>query len=203
MSTDYRPSKNVRASELLDGRLESFGVRQKMIDETSAKQKCLTDGNNFLWVHINDEGFVSTLTRYFPNGAPAKILRAICEALDTDVFSEHEPEFWGFDTQEEWDAWQDAISKKHDDEFYADLVKFVYDEPNGISPGTVGECQAQIAKRLVGDDPTLISPERRVEFIEKINSIYDRDQAVHVTLSEEDIALARMVATHEDDLPQA
>ena len=56
MSTNYRLSKKIRINELLDGRLESFGVRQ-MNDETSAKQKCLTDGNNFLWVYIDDEGY--------------------------------------------------------------------------------------------------------------------------------------------------
>jgi hypothetical protein len=47
----------------------------------------------------------------------AKILQAICEAFDADIFSEYEPQFWGFDTQEEWDAWQRAIAKEHEDEF--------------------------------------------------------------------------------------
>ena len=39
-----------------------------------------------------------------------------------------------------------AISKKHEDGFYADIVKFVADEPNGIRPGTIGEIQDSIAK---------------------------------------------------------
>jgi hypothetical protein len=66
-----------------------------------------------LWVYLDEEGFVSELVRYFPNGAPGKIVRAICEAFDADIFSEYEPGFWGFDTQEEWNAQQAAIAKEH------------------------------------------------------------------------------------------
>ena len=37
----------------------------------------------------------------------------------------------------------------------------------------------------------------------EMEAIYDRDHAVFITLGPEDIALAKMLATHEDDLPQA
>ena len=93
-----------------------------------------------------------TLTRYFPSGAPGKILRE-CEAFETDIFSEYEPQFWGFDTQEEWDTRQEAIAKDYEDRFHADLLKYVAGELNGITPGTVGDTQAKIAKVLVSDDP--------------------------------------------------
>ena len=130
--------------------LNRFGIREakaaakwdfgpKASEDTSDINKCLTDGRNFMWVHIDGDGFISTLTRYFPNGAPGRILRAISEAFDTDIFSEYEPQFWGFDTQEEWDAWQEAHAKKRDDEFYSHLVKYVSDKPNGIRSGTVGQ----------------------------------------------------------------
>jgi hypothetical protein len=115
----------VRLSDLLDGRLERFGVYDQMAEVTSDQQKCLTDGHNFLWVYADDEGFVRSLTRNAGNGTPREILRAISEAFDTEIFSEHEPQFWGFDTQKEWDAWQDAFSKEHEDKFYADILKFV------------------------------------------------------------------------------
>ena len=203
MSTDYSPSNKICIHELLDGRLENFGVRQEMNAETSAQQACLTDGNNFLWVYIDDEGFVTTFTRYTPNGAPGKILSAISEAFDTDIFSEYEPQFWGFDTQEEWDAWQRSIAKESDDKFYADILKFVCGEPNGIRPGTIGEAQALIAKQLVSEDPGLVAPEKCAELMDKITTIYDRDHAVIVTLSDKDLASVGMLATHEDDLPQA
>jgi hypothetical protein len=44
-----------------------------------------------------------------PNGAPGGILKAISEVFDTEIYSEHEPQFWGFDTEEEWEAWQDSL----------------------------------------------------------------------------------------------
>jgi hypothetical protein len=121
--------------------------------------KCLTDGqNNFLWVYINDEGFVTCLTRYMPNGSPGRILQAISEAFDTDIFSEYESQFWGFETQEEWDAWEAAAAKESEDRFYANLVKYVDGEPNDINPGTIGEIKAKIAKTLACEDHGLVAP---------------------------------------------
>jgi hypothetical protein len=153
-----------------------------MSEETTEQKRCLTDEHNFLWVHVGDEGFVHSLTRYLPNGAPGRILWAISEAFDAEIFSEHEPQYWGFDTQEEWDAWQHAIATEHDDEFYADILKFVADEPNGIRAGTVGERWALIAKRLIAGDPGLVASERRCELMEAIHS-YDRDHTEYVSLS--------------------
>jgi hypothetical protein len=213
MSTDYAVSKKIRIEDFLDGRLERFGIREAVAAarwdfgpttprRTTDDQKCLTDGRNFLWVGV-EEGFVGTLTRYFPNGAPGKILRAISEAFDTEIFSEYEPQFWGFDTQEEWDEYQEAIAKEDEDEFYADLVKFVSDQSNGIKRGTVGESQAQIAKRLVGADPGLVLPERRKELMDKIETMYGHGGRAVVALSEKEMALAQMMVTHEDDLPKA
>lgn len=214
MSTYYAPSIKIPFSDLLDGRLQKFGIHETKAAvccdfgsmapvDTTDTRKCLTDGRNFVWIYSDDEGFVDTLERYLPNGAPGKILRAISEAFDTAIFSEYEPQFWGFDTQAEWDAWQDALAKKDEDEFYADLVKSVSAGPNGIKPGTVGEYQAQIAKRLAGADPGLTLPERREEFMDKIKTIYERDGAAVVSLSDEEMALARMTVTHEEDLPKA
>jgi len=76
MSTDFRLLKRVQASDLFDGRLSIFGVREHVVpDEPTRNARCLTDGNNWLWVYVDDDGFVACLTRYFQNGAPGKILR--------------------------------------------------------------------------------------------------------------------------------
>ena len=70
MSTDYRLLGKVPACDLCDGRLEEFGVREHVKPEaTTEKSRLLTDGRNYLWVYIDDDGFVGCLTRYFPNGA--------------------------------------------------------------------------------------------------------------------------------------
>jgi hypothetical protein len=156
VSTDHRTLKKVGAKELFDGRLEEYGVREHInSDTTTNDRRCLTDGNNYLWVSIDDDGFVGTITRYRPGGAPAKILNAIAEAFDTDILSEYEPQFWGFDTQEEWDACTTRMAKEDDDRFYLELVKYLRGESNDIRPGTVGMGWAEIAKELVEKDPSL------------------------------------------------
>ena len=203
MSTDYVPFNKICARDLFDGRLEKFGVREQPTPETTEKSKCLTDGPNYLWVYINDAGFVGRFTRYFPNGAPGKILNAIAQAFDTDIFSEYEPQYWGFDTQEEWDAWQEKLAKEDDDKFYAELLRYLRGEPNDIRPGSVGMGWAEEAKNLVENDSTLLLPENKDKLLNEARSVYDRDHAVTVTLTPEDLPLVEMIATHEDDLPKA
>jgi hypothetical protein len=105
MSTDFRLLQRVRACDLFDGRLEELNVHEHFNPtQTSKKRRCLTDGKNYLWVYMDDDGFVSSLTRWMRNGDPSEILGAIAVAFDTGVVSECEPQYWGFDTMEEWDA---------------------------------------------------------------------------------------------------
>jgi len=203
MSTDYAPFNKIRPRDLFDGRLEKFGVREQLTADTTETSKCLTDGRNCLWVYINDAGFVGGFTRYFPNGAPGKILRAIARAFDTDIFSEYEPQYWGFNTPEEWYAWQEKLAKEDDEKFHAELLRYLRGEPNDIRPGSVGMGWAEEAKKLVGNDPTLLLPENKDKLLNEARSVYYRDHAVTVTLSPEDIASMEMIATHEDDLPKA
>ena len=70
-------------------------------------------------------------------------------------------------------------------------------------PGTIGEIKANIAKKLVAADPSLISLDNQAELMKAIDHIYERDHAVKITLSDTDMAAAKMSITHEDDLPQA
>ena len=198
MSTDYTLSKKVRARDLLCGRLATYGIREHVASGTTERSRCLTDGRNYLWVSVTRDGFVGCLSRYGGN-APGKILAAISEAFETDVFSEYEPQFWGFDTQEEWEAF--CKNEQARDQFYDDLWGYIHDEPNDIKPGTIGEIKAKIAKTLVETDPAIL--ENRDRLLSEIDAIYDRDHAVVITLSPEDIALAKMLATRDDDLPKA
>jgi hypothetical protein len=62
---------------------------------------------------------------------------------------------------------------------------------------------AEIAKRLVENDPTLLLPENKDKLLNEARSTYDRDHALTVTLTPEDLAFVEMIATHEDDLPKA
>jgi hypothetical protein len=157
---------------------------------------------NYLWVYLTEDGFVGSLSRYGAN-APGKILAAISEAFETDVFSEYEPQYRGFDTQEEWDAACKKMNDQVRDQFYADLCAYIQGEPNDIKPGTIGEIKAKIAKTLVESQATLLQPESKDRLLSEMDAIYDRDHAVVITLGPEDMALAKMLATHEGDLSKA
>jgi len=204
MSTDYVLLKKVRACDLFDGRLEALGVRENIVpDETTEQRRCLTDGRNYLWVYINDDRIVSCVTRYAPGGAPGKILKAIAEACDTDIVSEYEPQFWGFETQEEWDAWSEQLSSEHRNQFHNKILKYLRGEPCDIRPGTIGMIEAEIAKKLVEKDPALLLPTNKDKLHNEMREIYDREHAVIITLTAEAIAAAKMSVTHDDDLPNA
>jgi hypothetical protein len=179
MSTDYRLLREVPACDLFDGRLEEFGVREHVTPEVTEGSRLLTDGCNYLWVHIGDKGFVAWLTRYFPNGDPEKILNALANVFDTDIVSEYEPQYWGFDTQEEWEACMEKISQKYEEEFYIELLKYLRGEPNDIRPGTIGMCEAEIARTLVEKDPSLLLSVNKDKLRNEIRSIYDREQRRH------------------------
>jgi hypothetical protein len=202
MSTDFILSRKVSANDLFGGRLATFGIQEHVSSDTSERNRCLTDARNYLWVYLTEDGFVGCLSRYGAN-APGKILAAINEAFETDVFSEYEPQYWGFDTQEEWDAAEKKLADQHRDRFYADLCAYIRGEPNDIRPGTIGEIKAKIAKTLVESQAALLQPENKDRLLSEMEAIYDRDHAVIITLGPEEIALAEMLATHEDDLPKA
>jgi hypothetical protein len=176
MSTDFRLSKSVSARDLFGGDLEKFGVREDIRPDTSERSRCLTDGWNYLWVDIAEDGFVSCLSRYAGNAA-GKILDAIAEALETEIFSEYVPQFWGFDTKEEWDAAMKEMHDRHQQKFYADICAYVRGEPNDIRPGAVDETKAKIAKRLVEENASIIGDKDRL--LAEIDWIYRRDHAVH------------------------
>jgi len=189
-------------ADLFDGRLKDVGVHEHHSKEATANWKCLTDGRNFLWVYGDEKGLVSHLKRSGMN-APQRILQAICDEFDVDIVSEYEPEFWGFETKEEWDAAWAAIGEKEEQRFYNEVVKFVRGEAHDIKPGTIGMIKAEIAKQLIAESPDLLAEDKRPDLIKAVNLVYERDHAVVVTLTDEDLAVARMAATHEDDLPQA
>jgi hypothetical protein len=189
-------------ADLFDGRLKHAGIHEHQSNDATTDRKCLTDGRNFLWVNGDEKGLISTFTRYRMN-APQRILRAIADEFNVEIVSEYEPKYWGYETQQEWDAAWTKMANKDEQNFYNEVAKFVRGESHDITPGTIGMVKAEIAKRLIADSPDLLAEDKRPDLIKAVNLVYDRDHAVVVKLSEEDLAFVRMVATHEDDLPKA
>jgi hypothetical protein len=177
MSTDYVPLKKIRFADLIDGRLESRNVCEHFVpSETTDLRRCLTDGGYYLWVYIDSEGFVGCITRYGGN-APGFILNAIADTFDTEIVSEYQPEFWGFATNEEWEAAQREIAAHCEREFEINLLKYLRGEPNGIRPGTIGMVKAEIGRILVERNPNLMSVSLRSELMALITAI-ERDPSL-------------------------
>jgi hypothetical protein len=87
MSMDYRLKKNVPLVDLIDGRLEEFGVWEQFVPgATSDDAKCLSNGEDHLWAYADRDGFVESLTVY---GRPGNgsILAAIERTFGTEIFS--------------------------------------------------------------------------------------------------------------------
>ena len=170
MSTDYRPSKEITFEELFDGRLERFGVRDTRAKDSTATSRCLSDGNNYLWVFGDD--VVEVLSRYGLANAPGKILAAIEEVFDTDIYSEHQPQYWGYETEEEWESARLKIHEEYEAEFYIEIMKFIRGETHDIKPGTNGMTRANIAKDLIAENPNLATPDRKAELMQRLQNNY-------------------------------
>ena len=178
MSTDFRPQKSIAVSDLFDGRLEPFGIREHAESGTiSPDTRCLVDdGENYLTVFADDAGFVGCMSRYGAFNNPGHILGTITDVFETDIFSEYEPQYWGFETQEEWENALDKLAKENDDRYYGELVKFLAGEPCGIRPRTIGMQWAEIARELVKQNPELAAPANKAALLDEVRT-QDRDHA--------------------------
>jgi hypothetical protein len=200
MSIDFQ-TKDVCLSEVFGGRLAAYGITERVTESTTEIHRCLTDGNNYLWACAQDAYSGDTLFTAYGCNCPSRILRAIEEVFDAFIYSEYEPQFGGFKTQEEWDAAMAEMEKAYKDEFYADILRYIDGEQSGVVAGTIGEIQAKIAKQLIESDPSLRT--RKDDLLRILEETYDRDHSVKITLSPAEMAFANMAATHEDDLPRA
>ena len=171
MSTDYRTDKKIKMNDLFDGRLKKYGVREKVKEgRTTQGFRLLKDDSGSLWVH-GDENFQGA-SRYGLGNCPRNILTAIEAVFDTKLYSEHEPQYWGFESHEEWDRAWDEMHKQQQAEFYLDIMSYVNGLPNGIEPGTVGMSMAEIAGELIAESPALLSPEHEEELMQEIRDRY-------------------------------
>ena len=202
MSTYFRSQEKIKFSDIFDGRLERFDIREHATKETMETFRCLTDGRNFLWLYGDADGMLNHMSRYGAN-AVGKMLRALAEAFGTEIYSEYEPQYWGFENQEQWDLAAAESYEQSQMELHASILAYVKGEANDLSPNTNGMTMANIAKDLIAATPHLILAENRAELMEAINRIFSADHLVTINVSESDIALATLAVTQEDDLPQA
>jgi hypothetical protein len=202
MSTWLAPIPDIQFAQLFDGRLEKYGIRKDEVirENETEKTPFLVGPDGFLEVHAEENG-TCTFTRRGP--VPWAIFDAITEEFGVELVTEYDHRFWGFATEKEWNDWNEAAHRKGQDEFYDDLLKYVRREPNCFRPETAGMAKAEIAKTLVDNDPSLMAPEKREALLEAVSAIYDRDHAVKIKLTEQDLAAVAMMVARTDDLPKA
>jgi hypothetical protein len=200
MTTEYIAGKTIRASELFDGRLEKFGIRERILPEvaeelkrldpdvTYERKRCLTDGISNLGVFVKDDGSIGRLVDYNIVRARNKNLKAIGEEFGTNMIPEYEPEFWGFCTEDGFLDWQIALGEIEIDE----IMRFLRGEPHDISRGTVGLVMADLVKELVTKYPALLLSENADQLRDTIRELNQRPNGVTLRLSDDDLtALAR------------
>jgi hypothetical protein len=101
MSTDYKVEKNISMDHLFGDCLEVYGIKEAILEGKSSPEcRYLTDGENGLVV-LGDEN-VGIIKRCGTN-IPNRILLAISDAFNTQIYSEFEPQFWGYESELEWD----------------------------------------------------------------------------------------------------
>jgi len=99
--------------DLFGGAFEPLGIREYADPRwTTPTSRCLTDGANWLWVYADDEGAVTHMKRCGLFNIAEAILAKIHEVFGVDIVSEHEPAYWGFSTQQEWNEWQDEMARE-------------------------------------------------------------------------------------------
>src|ERR1700730_10749008 len=138
MSTDYRSTQKIRFDELFDGRLSKYGIHEYLESQDTTEQcRCLTNAYDYLWCYGDELGILRSMTRRAFKTSKG-IVTAISEIFDTEILCEHDPRYWGFATEEEWDAAWEEQGKKDRDEFYGELLKHLRGSPKHIERGTNG-----------------------------------------------------------------
>jgi hypothetical protein len=202
MSTDYRPIPVIPFVVLFDGCLEKYGIRETADAGGSTRRRCLVGSDGVLEVYEHDDGSSSFTRRSF-TPVPWSVIDALTEEFGVELVSEHDHRYWGFATAEEERQFHEKMAKESNDRFYDDLIRYLRGEPHGIKPGSVEMQWAEIAKALVASDESLMTQRNRQRLEEAIKVIYDRDHAVTVTLTPEDMAAVELMVARTNKLPQA
>jgi hypothetical protein len=194
MSIDYTTMKTIKFADLVDGRLAKRGITisgQRFAadmtflgdgsvvngplvkSEPSHHEEAatLTDGENYLDLYAGDDRNLRLMTvRSLSVNNPGRILGVIAEVFDTEIVSEYDYRFWGYDTGEEYEAAMAALNKQFEDEYYVRMIDCPKGGPNPYAdnPGCIGDLQIQLAKKLVAENPELLAPVNRRRLLDTI-----------------------------------
>jgi hypothetical protein len=144
MSVEMILSTKVSGRDLLGGRLKKFGIREAATRDNNPLIRCLDDGRNCLWVYLSQDGIVESLVAYGMS-VPVEILAAISMTFGTEIYTEHDPQYWGCDTQEEWEA------------AFPDIAgQLGFREPNKIGRGRIFQILQRNAEAVSAVSATIL-----------------------------------------------
>jgi hypothetical protein len=93
-----------------------------------------------------------------------------------------------------------AELRQDEDQFYADLIRYIRGEPHDLSPGRVGMLKAEIAKAMVDRAPHLLAPEHRSALLAAVEDAFSRKHTVRGRFTERQMAQAILLVTGPDKL---
>ena len=90
MSVDFWTKPHLRMKEVFDGRLRKWGIFEpRLKGKVVHDMRYLADGTDYVVVYSGNKGLVSIISSY-ALGNPYKILKAISEAFDVDIWLERD-----------------------------------------------------------------------------------------------------------------
>jgi hypothetical protein len=202
MSTDYRPLNDISYDYLFDGRLEKYDVREELRSDTTTECRYLFGRDGVLIAFRENDGNRSSFSRPSFGPMPWSVFDAIAAEFQSELVSEHDHRYWGFNTADEWDNFNDKLAKDGTDKFYNNVLHYVRGEPNDLLPGTIGMRQADIAKALIEGDRSLIEPQNRDALLQAVERVYLERDAVSVKLTDRDLAAVEMLMARTETLPR-
>jgi hypothetical protein len=166
MSTDYKLQKEITLKELFDGRLEPHGIQEFEVEGKSSDQfGVLTDGTNRLAVYADD--VVKIIKRCGTNNEN-RILNAIADEFETDIYSEYSGKFWGYETDEEWEAAEFRKEEYSLKKYYGRMMAILGLWKDSPRKAKITIEDAAIANDLITQTPRLASPDCMHELMEEI-----------------------------------
>jgi hypothetical protein len=101
----------------------------------------------------------------------------VADVFQTEISSEYQPQYWGFDTDEEWAVAMETMAMEEESKFQENLRKFLRDQPHGLKSGTDEMVQAEIGKSLILRDPELILEQNQAWLKAEIRKVYIHNRA--------------------------
>jgi hypothetical protein len=154
--------------EMFDGRLQRFGVYERIGALTAVGHRSLTDGRNSLWVDAGHDGLVSKMTVWGTND-PKQIFAAMSGTYGVDIAPEAE--------------YNDERRKtEFDDKLYVAVSDQLHEEPSRTLASQVlvakDACDVLFKLRLLiglelaKEDPTLMRLDKKRELLTRIDGVY-------------------------------